>query len=82
MHLLSQAFAHMLLQKYFSFVSFRKYDFTCFRKLQANSQISFCSVGKLLKFMVSQGFARIRKESQMDFRRDLSRIRKCENHGF
>ena len=36
----------------------------------------------LSQFKVSQAFARIHKDSQMDFRRDSQKIRKCENHGF
>ena len=72
------------------FASFRKYAFAeilrfanmifaCFRKLSrkfANIVLQcFTSFRMLLQFMVSQAFARIRKESQMDFRKD-SLVRK------
>ena len=42
----------------------------------------FASFSKLSQFMLSQAFARIRKDLQMDFRRDSPRISKCESHGF
>ena len=55
-----------LSQKYLGFASIRKYDFTDFCKLSRNIA---------LQFLVSQGFARFRKVSQMDFRKD-SQVRK------
>ena len=58
----------MISHAFASFEQIRKYGFAVF--------------GKLSQFMVSQAFARISKDSQMDFRRDSPRIRKCENHGF
>ena len=64
----SQGFANVISHAFASFAQIRKYGFAVFRKL--------------LQFMVSQAFARIHKDSQMDFRRDLPRIRKCKNHGF
>ena len=92
MHVFSQGFANLLSQKYFSFASFRKCDFklACFCKLWANLQIwfsctftVFASFSKFLQFVLfSQAFARICKNSKMNFCRDSPRVRKYENHGF
>ena len=61
------------------FASFRKYDFAGFRKLSRKftNMVSQCfaSFCKLLQFMVLQAFARISKDSQMDFRKHSPRIR-------
>ena len=55
-----------------------------FASFRANSQIWVCSVSqafatfrKLSQFMVLQAFARSRKDSQMDFRKDLQVQKSC-----
>ena len=82
MHVFSQGLANMLSQKYFSFQALANAISHAFASFVHICKYGFAVFRKLSQFMVSQAFARIRKDSQMDFRRDSPRIRKCENHGF
>ena len=89
MHVFSQAFANMLSQKYLGFASVRQYDFACIRELSrkfANMGLQcFASFRNLSQAFAIHGFAtfklqafaRSRKDSQMDFRKDLQVQKSC-----
>ena len=77
-HVLSQAFANMLSQKYICLASFRKYDFAGFSKPLAHFGIYsfavFHSVLPFLNLIILRTFAKFCKVPQIDFRK----IYECE----